>query len=37
MNGKIITLEPKAAQVFGKDFTTLMQVITDIYSKEEEK
>lgn len=35
MNGKIITLEPKAAQVFGKDFTTLMQVITDIYSKGE--
>lgn len=35
MNGKIITLEPKTAQIFGKDFTTLMQVITDTYSKGE--
>lgn len=36
MNGKIITLEAKAAQIFGKDYTTLMQIITDIYSKEVE-
>ena len=35
MNGQIITLESKASSVFAKDYTTLMQIITDIYQEEE--
>ncbi len=34
MNGKIITLDSKAPLVFNKDYTTLMQIITDIYRKD---
>lgn len=33
MNGKIITLDNRAASLFAKDYTTLMQVITDMYSE----
>lgn len=35
MNGKIITLESNASSMFSKDFTTFMQIITDIYKGEE--
>ena len=31
MNGQIITLDKKAAHVFGKDYTTLMGICTDIF------
>ena len=34
MNGKIVTLDSKAPMVFSKDFTTLMQIITDMYKEE---
>ena len=34
MNGKIITLDSKAPNVFSKDYTTLMQLITDLYNEE---
>jgi len=33
MSGKIITLDSKAPSVFAKDYTTLMQIITDIYNE----
>jgi len=33
MNGKIVTLDSKAPIVFAKDFTTLMQIITDMYKE----
>lgn len=33
MNGKIITLEKKAASVFAKDYTTLMGICTDLYKE----
>ncbi len=36
MNGKIVTLEPKAANIFNKDYTTLMKVAVDVLGKEEE-
>jgi len=36
MNGEIITLDSKASSVFAKDYTTLMQMITDLYQEEEE-
>lgn len=35
MNGKIITLDNKASSVFSKDFTTFMQIITDMYQEED--
>ncbi|MBE6154606.1 MAG: hypothetical protein E7163_03440 [Firmicutes bacterium] len=35
MNGKIITLDSKAPLTFSKDYTTLMQIITDMYKEEE--
>lgn len=35
MNGKIITLDEKAHTLFGKDYTTLMQIATDMLSLEE--
>ena len=35
MNGKIITLDNKAPLTFSKDYTTLMQIITDMYKEEE--
>ncbi len=35
MNGKIITLDNKASTVFAKDFTTFMQIITDMYQEED--
>ncbi len=34
MKGDIITLNPKAASTFSKDYTTFMQLITDIYKEE---
>ncbi len=34
MNGKIITLEPKAAKIFAKDYTTLLKVASDFYASE---
>ncbi len=34
MNGKIITLDNKVPSIFAKDYTTLMQLITDIYKEE---
>ena len=36
MNGKIVTLDSKAPMVFAKDFTTLMQIVTDMYKEESE-
>ena len=36
MNGKIITLDKKASSFFGKDYTTLMGICTDLF-KEGEK
>ena len=33
MNGKIITLDSRAATIFAKDYTTLMQIITDMYNE----
>jgi len=33
MSGKIITLDAKAPSIFAKDYTTLMQIITDIYNE----
>ena len=36
MNGKIVTLEPKAANVFNKDYTTLMNLGVEMLGKEEE-
>jgi len=35
MNGKILTLDPKIGTLFGKDYTTLMGVATDLYTKGE--
>lgn len=35
MNGKIITLDPKAGALFPKDYTTLMGIATDLYTKVE--
>ena len=35
MNGKIVTLDSKVSTVFAKDYTTLMQIITDMYKEEE--
>lgn len=32
MNARIVTLDSKASFAFAKDYTTLMQVITDIYN-----
>lgn len=37
MNGQIITLENKASTIFAKDYTTLMQIVTDIYQEEEKE
>ena len=37
MNGKIITLDDKAPNIFSKDYTTLMQLITDLYNEEVQK
>ncbi len=34
MNGSIITLQPKAANVFNKDYTVLMKIATDMLGKE---
>ncbi len=34
MGGKIITLDSKVPNIFAKDYTTLMQLITDIYKEE---
>ncbi len=36
MNGKIVTLEPKAANVFNKDYTTLMKIAVDMLGGEGE-
>ena len=36
MDGKIITLEENAPVVFAKDYTTMMQLATDMYGVEEE-
>lgn len=33
MNGKIITLDKRASNVFGKDYTTLMGICTDIFKE----
>lgn len=33
MNGKIMTLDSKAPTIFAKDFTTLMQIATDMYNE----
>ena len=35
MNGEIITLQSKAANVFNKDYTVLLKMATDILGKEE--
>ncbi len=35
MSGKIITLDSKAPSIFPRDYTTMMQLITDIYNEEE--
>ncbi len=37
MNGKIITLDTKAASVFAKDYTTLMGICTDLWEGEEDE
>lgn len=37
MNGKIVTLEPKAINVFNKDVTTMMKVCLDLIGGEDEK
>ena len=37
MNGNIITLDSKVPTIFGKDYTTLMQLITDLYQEGEAK
>lgn len=34
MDGKIITLDSKAPNIFAKDYTTLMQIVTDLHSEE---
>lgn len=34
MNGKIVTLEKKAANVFNKDYTTLMKIAMDVLDEE---
>ncbi len=34
MNGEIITKDDKMPTIFSKDYTTLMQIITDMYSEE---
>lgn len=36
MNGEIVTLQPKVANIFSKDYTTLMKIATDILGKESE-
>ena len=36
MNGKILTLEPKAASVFSKDFNTLMTAALDLMGSVED-
>ena len=33
MNVKIITLDKRASSVFGKDYTTLMGICTDIFKE----
>lgn len=35
MNGKIVTNDVKAPSIFAKDYTTLMQIITDMYKEED--
>ena len=37
MSGQIITLQPKAANVFNKDYTVLLKMATDILGKGREK
>ena len=34
MNGEIITKDDKMPTIFSKDYTTLMQIIIDMYSEE---
>ena len=34
MNGSIITLDPKSANVFNKDYTTFMKIAVDMLGKE---
>ncbi|MCM1053676.1 MAG: AAA family ATPase [Ruminococcus sp.] len=34
MNGKIVTLDSKAPMVFAKDYTTLMQIVTDLHKED---
>lgn len=34
MNGQIVTLDSKAPMVFAKDYTTLMQIVTDMHAEE---
>lgn len=34
MNGNIITLQPKAPNIFNKDYTTLMKIAVDLLGKE---
>lgn len=36
MNGKILTLEPRAASVFAKDYNTLMTIALDLMGSEDE-
>ena len=35
MNGEIVTLQPKAANVFNKDYTVLMKMAVEFLGKEE--
>lgn len=35
MNGEIVTLQSKAANIFNKDYTVLLKIATDILGKEE--
>lgn len=34
MNGEIITLQKKAANVFNKDYTVMLKIATDLFGKE---
>lgn len=34
MHGKIVTLDSKASAVFSKDYTTLLQIVTDLFQNE---
>jgi len=36
MNGEIIMLQPKAPNIFNKDYTTMMKIAVDLLGKEEE-